>query len=141
MVTSNTLADLVDQPTHTAAEERKIKIVFDLFTKVFVNHEDFDQAPFGEVYIQHNPGIADGTEGLRPWATELIAAGPDAHIEYKRFLVDGDYVIVHSHVKPAPDQPGLAIFDLFRLKGDKVVEHWDIWQEVPQEAANTNTMF
>jgi predicted SnoaL-like aldol condensation-catalyzing enzyme len=141
MVTSNTLADLVDQPTHTADQERKIKIVFDLFTNVFVNFEEFDQAPFGEVYIQHNPGIADGTEGLRPWAKELIDSAPDAHIEYKRFLVDGDYVTVHTHVKQTPDHLGVAVFDLFRIKDDKVVEHWDIWQEVPEKPANTNTMF
>ncbi len=31
--------------------------------------------------------------------------------------------------------------DFFRLKDGKIVEHWDVIQEVPETSANNNGMF
>jgi predicted SnoaL-like aldol condensation-catalyzing enzyme len=30
---------------------------------------------------------------------------------------------------------------IFRLEDDKIVEHWDVIQEVPEKSANNNGMF
>ncbi|MBT2269961.1 nuclear transport factor 2 family protein [Rhodococcus qingshengii] len=141
MVTSNTLADLTDQAPHTPEQRHKAQLAYDLVVKVFVRPAEFDSAPFGDVYVQHNPSIPDGKEGLRSWAQAMVDAAPDAHLEIKRILVDGDYVAVHSHVIRAPGDSGMALVDMFRIKDDVVVEHWDLMQEVPTESANANTMF
>jgi len=34
-----------------------------------------------------------------------------------------------------------AVVDIFRVQGDRIVEHWDVIQQVPEKAANDNTMF
>jgi NADPH:quinone reductase-like Zn-dependent oxidoreductase len=36
---------------------------------------------------------------------------------------------------------GQAVVDLFRVRNGKMVEHWDSSQDVPESAANDNTMF
>ncbi|MBN9225426.1 MULTISPECIES: nuclear transport factor 2 family protein [unclassified Microbacterium] len=59
----------------------------------------------------------------------------------RRALADGDIVVTHSHFRRTPEDRGLAVADFWRLEDGKIVEHWDVIQEVPAEAKNTNSMF
>ena len=40
-----------------------------------------------------------------------------------------------------PDDRGIAVVDILRVEGCKVVEHWDVVQPVPEKSANSNGMF
>jgi predicted SnoaL-like aldol condensation-catalyzing enzyme len=40
-----------------------------------------------------------------------------------------------------PREPGLALADFFRFEEGKVVEHWDVIQNIPDTSANSNGMF
>jgi predicted SnoaL-like aldol condensation-catalyzing enzyme len=66
---------------------------------------------------------------------------PHSRSEIKRVLADGDFVIMHVHSVREPGSRGRAIVDLFRLENGKIVEHWDVVQDVPEKAANANGMF
>ena len=122
--------------------EKNKKVVLQ-FYEAAINQKDFEAASkfLGPRYIQHNPRAADGPEGLKAFLAYLREKFPDYHSEIKRVFADGDYVILHVHNVPTPGSRGNAIIDIFRLENGKVVEHWDVRQEIPEQAANSNTMF
>ena len=127
---------------NTAQEEANKKVVLDLYEKG-INQKDFEAAAknFGPHYTQHNPRAADGPEGFKAFIGFLKAKFPNYHSDIKKVFADGDYVILHVHNVPAPGERGAAIVDIFRLENGKVVEHWDVRQEIPEKSANNNTMF
>jgi predicted SnoaL-like aldol condensation-catalyzing enzyme len=108
-----------------------------------LNQKDFDRASqyLGPRYTQHNPGAADGPEGLKSFIAFLKDKFPSNHSEIKRIFADGDYVIVHVHAVREPGTRGNAIIDIFKLENGKVVEHWDVVQPIPEKPANNNGMF
>jgi predicted SnoaL-like aldol condensation-catalyzing enzyme len=56
-------------------------------------------------------------------------------------FADGDYVILHCHSIHEPGTLGRAVVDIFKLENGKVVEHWDVIQDVPEKPMNANGMF
>ena len=113
------------------------------FYDAAINQKDFEAAAkfLGPRYVQHNPRAADGPEGLRAFLALLREKFPDYHSEIKRVFADGDYVILHVHNVPTPGARGAAIVDIFKLEDGKIVEHWDVRQDIPEQSANSNTMF
>jgi NADPH:quinone reductase-like Zn-dependent oxidoreductase/predicted SnoaL-like aldol condensation-catalyzing enzyme len=92
-------------------------------------------------YIQHNTQAPDGADGLKYFTAALRQQFPQAVIEPRRVITDGDLVLLHSRVVFVPGTPGLAVFDIFRFQDGKIAEHWDVLQEVPATTASGNDMF
>lgn len=113
------------------------------FYEAALNQKDFEAASryLGPQYKQHNPRAADGMEGFRAFIKSLRDNTPQSHSEILRAFADGDYVILHVHKVPRPGERGVAIVDIFRLEGGKIVEHWDVTQEVPEKTVSGNPMF
>ncbi len=95
----------------------------------------------GPHYRQHNPGAGDGPEPFIETVKRFAQNFPDLRMEPKRIIAEGDYVVLHSHLILKPGDRGTAVVDIFRLENGKIVEHWDVLQEVPEKSANNNTMF
>jgi predicted SnoaL-like aldol condensation-catalyzing enzyme len=125
-----------------ATQEANKKTVLE-FYEAGLNRKDFEVAAkfFGPHYIQHNPTAPDGIEGFKAFLGFLREKFPDSRSEIKRAFADGDYVILHVHSVREKGTRGRAIVDIFRLENGKIVEHWDVVQEIPEKAANTNGMF
>ncbi|WP_411105243.1 ester cyclase [Streptomyces sp. cmx-4-9] len=92
---------------------------------------------------------ADEQEVTRLGATGLrhrppLPLHPNLRLDIKRVIAEGDMVGTRSHLDLEPGNPdnhGRAPADFFRLENGKVVEHWDVIQDVPTRAANDNGMF
>ena len=129
-------------PAFAADLEANKKIVIDFYEKG-LNQKDYDAAAkyFGPRYVQHNPGAANGPEGFKRLVGFLKEKFPNSRNEIKRVIAEGDLVVLHVHSKRSPDDRGRAIVDIFKVESGKIVEHWDVVQDVPEKSANDNTMF
>jgi predicted SnoaL-like aldol condensation-catalyzing enzyme len=95
----------------------------------------------GDRYIQHNPEAEDGPGALIGFVHYLRNQYPELRLDIKRVIAEGNLVVTHSHLILKPGEPGRALADFFRLENGKVVEHWDVIQEVAERSANANGMF
>lgn len=129
-------------PAVAADLEANKKIVVDFYNKG-LNDKDYDAAAqyFGPRYTQHNPTAGDGPQGFKNLVAFLKEKFPDSRSEIKRVIAEGDLVVLHVHSVRTPGERGRAIVDIFKVENGKIVEHWDVVQDVPEKANNTNTMF
>ena len=99
----------------------------------------------------HNPYIVGGMNELivamiavQKQGSEGIIEGSkaDFKLSIKNVLADGDLVAVHTTVASTnASEGGLRQVHIFRYRGDKIVEYWDITQDVHQNMPNAVEAF
>jgi predicted SnoaL-like aldol condensation-catalyzing enzyme len=80
-------------------------------------------------YAQHASKIGDGIAQLRARIASVAKEGGQLHLTPRRFLADGNFVLVLSE-GDLPSGP-TALYDLFRVQNGKIVEHWDVLTPIP----------
>lgn len=97
------------------------------------NHNKLENYVSSEKFIQHNPNVPDGIEGLKQFLSNT-----DFNYDFIFKLIgQGNYVVSYSKATSSGQE--LAVFDIFRIENSKIVEHWDNMEPIPprEEWANS----
>lgn len=96
----------------------------------------------------HNPYVSGSMENL---VDAMIVANKDfreqnkePEFAVKHILADKDFVAAHTELlnsKSKPSEGGLRQVHLFRFEDDKIVEYWDITQQVLPNMPNARGAF
>lgn len=117
---------IIEDWAHMITVERNIRGAFEKYV--------------ADSYIEHNPLEKNDREVLINNFESFFKEFPDAKVRIVRMFGEKDLVLIHSHWQ-LPGSKGEAVMDIYRLENGKIVEHWDVIQEVPENPANDNTMF
>lgn len=122
--------------------ERNKKLVIAFYQKM-IGEKDPEAARrfMGETYRQHSAYARDGFEGVAEFARTFKENFPNHHYEIKKVIAEGDFVVLHLHGQSGMFPNGEQVVDMFRVVDGKVVEHWDVIQEIPATASNPNGTF
>jgi predicted SnoaL-like aldol condensation-catalyzing enzyme len=128
--------------TKTDREEKNRRLVVEFYEKCIAERKpELVEKYVSPNYKQHSTLGADGVAGLKDFLTRRKQTLPESKPFVKRSFVDGDHVVLHVFAIRHPGDRGLAIIDLFRVENDRVAEHWDVIQEIPETLPHANGMF
>ncbi len=92
-------------------------------------------------FIHHNPHFKGDAESLAIAMEEHHKLFPNKVYEVKHVLEDGELVAVHGRVQLVEGGKTGALVHIFHFENDKIVEMWDIGEEIPKDSPNENGMF
>jgi predicted SnoaL-like aldol condensation-catalyzing enzyme len=115
----------------TERNKQTVSRLFDAFRAGDV--DAFDELIVDD-YVQHNPQAGNGLQAVKEFFRPV---GP-VDFEVHRVIAEGDLVAAHVNYKTW----NMAAVDIWRLNDEgKIIEHWDVLQEVPETTASGNDMF
>ena len=93
-------------------------------------------------FIHHNQYFKGDRESLMKAMEEAHKKSPNKSIEVKHVYQDGNTVITHSQVsRRDPKAAPIAVVHIFRFENNRVVELWDVGQEMRTDSPNENGAF
>jgi len=132
---------VADSDAHRALTARNRALMIDFVTILYEQRQPrvaFEKYVH-EDYIQHNPIIADGRENALQWL-EPVFAKPEAEIQVRRVLVDGEYATVQIIGRMNAEDRGSAVINIFRLEDGLIVQHWDVTQAMPEKTSSGRSL-
>jgi predicted SnoaL-like aldol condensation-catalyzing enzyme len=121
---------MASQPRDNAA------IVRSFLELAFNGHQPAAAAAtyLGASYRQHNPTASGSTAFIR-LAEGYLRASPELRLTIQLLLADGDVVVTQSLIQCDASDPGRQVMDTFELAAGRIVWHWDVMRELPENVA------
>ncbi|WP_413289202.1 nuclear transport factor 2 family protein [Bdellovibrio sp. HCB337] len=93
-------------------------------------------------FIHHNQYFKGDRTSLMVAMEEASKTHPNKSIEVKHVYEDGNTVVTHSQVlRKDTNAAPIAVVHIFRFENNKVVELWDLGQELMKDSPNENGAF
>ena len=119
--------------------EENRKLVENFLVDVMQNQHPEKTADYfeGDIYIQHNTGIADGLAGLGAALAAMAEQGIQmTYTTTHQVLAQGNYVLAVS--EGAFGGKPTSYYDLWRVENGKIAEHWDVMESIADESTWQN---
>jgi predicted SnoaL-like aldol condensation-catalyzing enzyme len=110
------------------------RLLYDFWREVFEGgHMELAGKYMAESYIQHNPNVATGRAAFIEFFSRIrkpLPIEPRVKAPLVAIVAEGDMVIL-SFAREVPDPKDATRtytttwFDMFRIEGGKMAEHWD----------------
>ncbi|HLT03459.1 MAG TPA: nuclear transport factor 2 family protein [Pseudomonas sp.] len=102
--------------------------------------EAYDRFVSGD-FRHHNPWFAQDRQSLLEAMEQSAASQPNKSFEVKQAIESEDRVATLSHLKREQAPSEIAVVHILRFEGERIVEMWDIGQEIPPDSPNALGMF
>jgi predicted SnoaL-like aldol condensation-catalyzing enzyme len=129
------------------SQDRK-EVVSDIFRLIREGRPKDGLKYFAADCVQHNPYVKGGMDALFDSMVEAMKdvpkEYPDPELKVIHLLVDGDFAAAYTQLlssRKDPSKGGLRQVHLFRFRGDKVAEYWDVTQVITLQMGNAGGAF
>jgi predicted SnoaL-like aldol condensation-catalyzing enzyme len=95
----------------------------------------------GPGFRHHNAWFPADGDALKNAMADNARLNPGKTLTVHRALVDGDQVALLTEIHHAAGDAGHAVVHIFRFVDGRIVEMWDVGQEIPAKPVNVNGMF
>jgi predicted SnoaL-like aldol condensation-catalyzing enzyme len=95
----------------------------------------------GPDFRHHNPYFSGDRQSLLDGMKQNQGQFAKKVFEVLHALEDGDFVVTHARLILSPGMPEIGVVHLYRFDNDKIVEEWDLSQQLPEDSPNKNGFF
>lgn len=92
-------------------------------------------------FVEHSQDSGGDSKATVAFLESLIARSAHPKWEIVRSVSEGGMVFLHVRYTAEPGAPEIAVAEIFRVRGGKVAEHWDVISGPPDKVVNPNSRF
>ena len=92
-------------------------------------------------FKHHNAYFKSDRASLLEAMEKSASAEPNKSFQVMQAIASGDTVAVFSHLQRAQGDASYAVVHILKFESGKIIEMWDVGQEVPKDSPNELGMF